>query len=430
MEDIRLGAILLEGGIVDESGLERCLAIQTLTGGARPIGQILVEQGLVDQRTLERLLELQRTRVAARKADVATVDAQCTSLLNAARANGADELVVSEGRTARIRVGCSWRELTGEVLRGPEVWDLVRETMGNAVLEELAERQFVVRQWHVPGVGRGSATAFRQVDGVAVRLMFTPDALPTAEHTGVPKQVLDVVGTGRGLLLVVGERGVGRAEMLSVLLHAASGDAGQYVVVVDDEAIDLPKQGALVVRRRFGVTPEERTTALHSVVREDPDVLVIADVGSAETFELALRAAESGRLVIGYMDATNSTSALVRALNFYPSYELPRIRSALAAALRAVLVRQVLPDVDHAGSVAATELLLVDDSVREVIRAGELGNLNLLIRAEGGRCGHSLDRNMLDLLVSGRVRMEDVFARAEEKAWLLERTRDLQPLQR
>lgn len=430
MEDIRLGAILLEGGIVDESGLERCLAIQALTGGSRPIGQILVEQGLIEQQTLERLLELQRTRVAARKAEIATVDAQCTSLLSAARANGAEEFVVSEGRTARIRVGCAWRELTGDVLRGPEVWDLVRETMGNEVLEDLAERHFVVRQWSVPGIGRGSATAFRQVDGVAVRLMFAPSQVPTPERVGVPQQVLDIVGTGRGLLLVVGERGNGRSEMLSALLHAAASDAGQYVIVVDDEAVDLPTKGALVVRRRFGVTPEERTAALRSVVREDPDTLVIADVGSAETFEMALRAAESGRLVIGYMDATNSTAALVRALNFYPTYELPRVRSSLAAALRAVLVRQVLPDVEHSGSVAATELLLVDDSVREVIRAGELGNLNLLIRAEGGRCGHSLDRNMLDLLVAGRVRMEDVFARAEEKAWLLERTRDLQTTHR
>jgi len=161
-------------------------------------------------------------------------------------------------------------------------------------------------------------------------------------------------------------------------------------------------------------------------VREDPDTLVIADVGSPETFELALRAAEGGRRVIAYMDAGTATAALVRALNFYPTYELPRVRSSLAAVLRAVLVRQMLPDVEHEGTVAATELLLVDDSVREVVRSGELTDLSLLIRAEGSRCGHSLDRCMLELLVAGRVRMEDVFARAEEKAWLLERTKDLQ----
>ena len=78
------------------------------------------------------------------------------------------------------------------------------------------------------------------------------------------------------------------------------------------------------------------------------------------------------------------------------------------------------------GTVVATEVLVVDEAVREVVRGGELADLGLLIRAENGRSGHSLDRNMLELLAAGRVRIEDVFARAEEKAWLLERTKDLQ----
>jgi Tfp pilus assembly pilus retraction ATPase PilT len=131
--------------------------------------------------------------------------------------------------------------------------------------------------------------------------------------------------------------------------------------------------------------------------------------------------------VIAYLDAANTTSALTRILNFYPVYELPRVRSSLAAVLRTVLVRHLLPDVAHVGNVAATELLVVDDPVREVVRNGELSDISLLLRTEGGRSGYGLDRSLLDLLTNGRVRMDDVFARAEEKAWLLERTRDLQP---
>ena len=99
---------------------------------------------------------------------------------------------------------------------------------------------------------------------------------------------------------------------------------------------------------------------------------------------------------------------------------------AVAATAAGLLV---LPDTASAQSlpgVTATELLVVDDAVREVVRGGELGDIGLLLRAEGGRSGHSLDRSLLELLTAGKVRMEDVFARAEEKAWLLERTKDLQ----
>ena len=426
MEDIRLGAILLEGGVVDEAGLERCLAIQALTGGARPLGQILIEQGLLDAARLQRLLDLQRRRVAARGACVPATDVGSTALLQAAIANQASEIVVSEGRPVRMRVSCEWRDLTSEVLRGPEVWDFVRETMGGEVLEALAEQHFVVRTWRRDGLGQGSATAFRQFDGVAARVTFTAAEASSPEAAQLPPSVAEIVRGGKGLLLVVGERGAGRSEALAPIVKLAAAEANHYVVVLDDEPMPLPTEGALVVRRRFGLSPQARANSLRSVVREDPDTLVIADVGSPETFEIGLRAAEGGRLVVAYMDSSTAAAALTRALNFYPTYDLPRIRSTLAAVLRAVLVRQVLPDVEHTGTVAATELLVVDDAVREVIRGGDMADLGLLIRAEGSRCGHSLDRNMLELLVAGRVRMEDVFARAEEKAWLLERTRDLQ----
>jgi twitching motility protein PilT len=426
MEDIRLGTILLEGGVVDEAGLERCLAIQGLTGSTRPIGQILVEQGLLDAATLKRLLELQRCRADAVRASVQPPDVASQSLLAAAVANGASEIVVSEGRPVRVRVGPTWCQLTDVVLGGPEVWDFVRETMGSDVLEALAERHFVVQPWRRDGVGQGLATAFRQFDGVAVRATFAPAAAPTAEAAGIPAPVVDAVQGGKGLVLIAGERGIGRAEALGCLVQVAAADASRYVVVVDDEPHALPASGAMVVRRRFGIAPHERAGALRSVVREDPDALVIADVGDAETFEIALRAAEGGRLVVAWIDAASTAAALARILGFYPAHDLGRARASLAAVLRTVLVRHVLPDAAHTGAVVATELLVVDDAVREVVRHGELADVSLLLRSAGNRGGHSLDRCMLDLLAAGRVRIDDVFARAEEKAWLLEQTRSLQ----
>lgn len=425
MDENRLGAILLEGGVVDEAGLERCLAIQSLTGGARPVGQVLVEHGLLDDATLTRLLAMQRQRVETRAAEVAPADLACTSLLTAARANGAAEVVISEGRTARIRVGALWRPLTDAILSGPEVWDFVREVMGSEVLEQLAEHHFVVRSWRIDGIGRGSATAFRQFDGVAVRVTLVDEAAGSPAAVAVPGRVLDAVQRQKGLVLCVGERGIGRSELLGCLMRVAAEDPAHYVVVVDDEPFELPATGALVVRRRYGLDPASRAEVLRSVVREDPDVVVIADVGAPETFELALRAAEGGRLVIAHVDAQNAVAALTRILDFYPVYELPRVRASLAAVLRVVMARVLLPDAGHAGTVAATELLVVEGALRDVVRAGALDDLSLLLRTEGDRYGHSLDRSMLELLRAGRVRIEDVFARAQEKAWVLEQTQDL-----
>ena len=425
MDENRLGAILLECGVVDEAGLERCLAIQALTGSSRPIGRILVEQGLIDEATLKRLLEMQRSRQVSRAAKVPPDDLASSSLLAAARINGASEIVVSEGHQVRVRVGASWQQLTDNVLSGPEVWDFVRETMGADVLEQLADQHFVTRPWRVDGAGAGAATAFRQFDGVACRLTFSRAKTASLRDIGIPASVGDAVIAGKGLILCVGERSMGRSELLGSLTQHAAKDPSQYVVVVDDEPVTIEGDGALVVQRQYGINPAVRADVLRSVVSEDPDVMVIADVGSPETFELAMRAAEGGRLVIAYLDARNVVHALMRIFNFYPSYDLSRVRVALAAVLRSVLVRQLLPNATHTDTVPATELLIVQDAVREILRAGNIEDINLLLRSEDSTSGYPLDRSMLDLLASGRVRMDDVFARAEEKAGLLERTRNL-----
>lgn len=435
MDDLRLGTILLCGGIVDESDLERCLAIQELTGGVRPLGQILCEQGLIDERTLQRLLDLQREqRATAQDFSISAEGLAAHALLRSAHANGAEELVVSEGRKVRMRVAASWHDLTEEILRGPEVWDFVREMLGTTVLEELADRHFVARQWQLDGAGRGMATAFRQFDGVAVRVTFAAQVVPQVGEQPanpptepiLPNAFSQRLRGGRGLVLLVGERGIGRSSGLEAAMQTIAAQGQQYIVYVGDEPIDVPASEALIAQRKFGWSTAERAAAMRSAIREDPDVLLLADVGDPDTFELALRAAEGGRLVIAYLDAGRVKDALCRILNFYPTYDLPRVRSSLAAVLRAVLARHQLPNASHRGAVFATELLLVEDPAREILRSGKIDDITLLLRMEDDAAGHSLDRSMFQLLMDGRVRMPDIFARCEEKAWLLERTQNLE----
>ncbi len=422
MDDTRLGTILLESRVIAESDLEKCLQIQALTGGMRPIGQILVEQGLLDQATLEQLLELQESRQRQRQATAELPPG--SDFLRAAAQAGANELVISEGRPPAMRVAAEWRSLGSEPLAGPEVWDFVRSEMGTEVLEDLADRRHVSRDFLRPGVGRGRITAFRQFDGVAVVARLHPEQVRTPGEAGLPPSVVEQVRAERGLVLLVGERGGGLTEAFAALLHEAARDPSRYVLLLDDNLeYPLPQGGALVVRRRIGEHVADYPTGLRTAVREDPDVVFVGDIGQPEAFDLALRAAEGGRLVVACLRAPGVVGALQRALNLYPSYDVPRVRTTLASVLRCVLVKHLLPDQARQGQVTATELLVVDEPVRDVIRGGDLPNLNLLMRMENSRCGHSLDRSLLGLLQQGKVRFEEVFGRAEEKAWILERVR-------
>jgi twitching motility protein PilT len=231
---------------------------------------------------------------------------------------------------------------------------------------------------------------------------------------------------GRGHVLLVSERGVGRTELLAGVLREITGDKDRYVIVLDD-AIDTepPAGGALVARRRVGEHISGYVTGLRTAVREDPDAIVVGSVSEPEAFDMALRAAESGRLVVAWLDAGSVVACLDRILNFYRVYDVPRVRATLASVLRAICVRFLLPSRHENELVPATELLLVDDTARDVLRGGDLAQLALLMRLEGGSNGHSLDQSMFELITSGRVRIEDAYARAEDKGWLLDRSRGL-----
>lgn len=426
MDETRLGTILLESRILSEADLEKCLEIQSLTGNTRPIGQILIEQGLLDRATLDRLLQLQQTRVAEKRAlETATGgEPQRDGFLGAAARAGARELVISEGRPVMARAGTEWRVLTAEPVRGPEVWDFVRTEMGSQVLEELADRHYVVRDLHRPGLCRGRVTALRHSDGVAVMVELRPEHTPPPAELGIPPELTEILAGNRGLVLFVGERGVGRTDLLAGVLQVMAKEGGRYVVALDD-AIDteLPTGGALVARRRVGTHVADYASGLRTAVREDPDAVLVGSLNEPDAFDMAIRAAEGGRLVVGWLDASSAVGCLQRILNFYPVYDVQRLRQSLAMVLRAVCVRHLLSSSDGARLVPATELLLVDEAARDVIRSGDLPNLGLLMRTTGGKNGHSLDQDMFALINAGRIRLEDAYARAEEKAWLLERLR-------
>ncbi|MEQ1630787.1 MAG: ATPase, T2SS/T4P/T4SS family [Planctomycetota bacterium] len=430
MDDTRLGSILLESKVISEAELEKCLEIQSLTGNTRTVGQILLEQGHLDRATLDRLLQLQQTRRAARpmaapQGPEALGDG---SLLEIACRAGARELVISEGRPVMVREAASWRPLTSEVVRSPEVWEFVRSEMGTQVLEELADRHFVVHDLHRKGLCRGRITAMRHTDGVAVIAELRPETPQTLTDLGIEAAASTMLTGQRGLVLFVGERGEGRSELLAGVLAEMVKEAGRYVIVLDD-ALDAapPEGGALVTRRRVGEHVADYASGLRTSVREDPDAILCGSLDEPQAFDLALRAAEGGRLVVGWMDATSVTGCLERALNFYSSFDVPRIRQSLATVLRGVCVRHLVPSKGGERMLPATELLVVDDAARDVLRAGDLQNLGLLMRTEGGPNGHSLDQSLCALAQEKRIRVEDAYTRAEEKAWLLGRLRGLRP---
>lgn len=423
IEDTRLGTLLLETSIVSETDLQHCLELQSLTEGRWPLGQILIEQGVLTQATLEEFLTVQRALRGRQQREAVQLGSRPSDRGFLARAveMGANDLLLSEGRVPVVRIGGDMVRLAEEPLAGPELWTFVRTQMGIDVLEQVAEHQSVTMPLPEGSGTRGRVTAFRHFDGLGIAARLHPEPVRTPDAAGLDPSVAELMRTGRGLVLIAGESGAGVTETFATLLHAAATVPERSVLVLDrDFEYPVPSTDAVVVRRRVGGDTRTWTTGIRAALREEPDVLFVGEV-DARAIDLVVHAAESGALVVAGVRAGSGIAALSRAVSFHPEHDQARVRSSLASALIAVLGVRLLPAHDRSSLVLATELLMFDEAVRDLVRTGTLQRIRALQRIGGD--GHDLDTSLMRLVHAGRVRFEDAFACAQDKTMMLEARR-------
>jgi twitching motility protein PilT len=424
VEDTRLGALLTDAGIVSERDLRHGLEVQALAGGRWPLGQILVEQGFVSQAVLDDLLAIQaRLRAGApRSVEAMPGDFLDEAFLAEAVAFGVTDLLLSEGVRLRMRIAGQLVEAAGEPLAGPELWEFVRRHMGIDALERIAERDSVTMDLRPTAGVRGRISACRHFDGLSIAARLHPLAVRRPEDSGLDERLIEAVRNGRGLVLLAGLAGSGVTETFATLLAAAAETADRSVLVLD-RTFEYPVpagSGALVTRRRIGDHTRDWRSGVRAALREEPDVLFVGDVEPA-AFDLAVHAAESGALVVACVRAPSTTAAISRAIGFRATHDRDRVGSALASALLAAVAVRTVPSAAGRAQVLATEMLLPDESIRDLVRSGALRRIRALLRVATG--GHSMDASLLALVEAGRARLEDVFPFAADKSAFLEARR-------
>lgn len=421
MDNTRLGSILLENPLMRQEDIERCLEIQSLTGGTRPLGEILIEEGVISRAMLEELLAIQQSRRTDTRGTTVVSGIGIDSYLRSAIAHQASDLILCEGRNVLIRTGGRLRELTGDTISTGTLIEFLEHRCGADVMAKLADQTTVSRDFHEPGLARGRISAFRHFDGLAVTIRLHPDAVRDADSSNLPAELVRALGQGKGMILITGEVRSGITETLTTLMRLAAQDKKRVILVLDyGFEAPVPVGPAVTTRRRIGVDTASMASALRAATLEAPDVLFVGDASDVAAFDLALRAAEAGQLVVAALRARSVVAALERVLNGYPAYDVPRVRSSLAAVVNCVVAQHLLPRTDLEGSVLASEVLLCNEASREIVRGGALTQLNLLMRLESAECGHSLDDSLIGLIEAGRVRFEDAFVRAEDKTKLLQ----------
>jgi len=341
-------------------------------------------------------------------------------LLRLAAARGASTLYLSSGTRPSIRVDGELQALESTPVLGPnDVESLLLTLMPERSAEAL--RIGATSEWicDFPDLGRVRCMSFRDHRGPGGVFRIMPTRAVTSQQLGLSREIQELAAEAEGLVLVAGPRSSGKRTLMSALVDLINRTRHAHVITIEREInVVHERASSFVSQREAHGGAEEMLDLAQAALREDPDVLVLESVRSAELMNLALDAAASGRLVICGFPAHNATDAVDGIIDLFPPDARRQVQIALAQNLRGVIV-QVLLNKSGGGRLAARELLLNTPAVASVIAEGKTSQLPLVI--EGGRKHGMVPLNdaLVGFVQSGAVELREAFQRSQDRAGFL-----------
>jgi twitching motility protein PilT len=260
-------------------------------------------------------------------------------------------------------------------------------------------------EWRALARIRGNA--FRRHGVPAVSFRMVPRAIPSFDDLLLPASVRRLAALRQGLVFVTGPTGSGKSTTLAALIGWVNQNRPTHIITIEDPIEYVYDQGmAAVSQREVGTDTRSFATALRSALREDPDVIMVGEVRDLESIRFALTLAETGHLVFATLHTNDTAQAIDRLIDIFPSEQQPQIRVQLANALSAVVYQRLLPLANGQGSVAAHEVLIANNPVRNLIKEGKTNQLRNQLVTGQNVGSQTLEQSLSALVQAGMVTLE------------------------
>lgn len=257
------------------------------------------------------------------------------------------------------------------------------------------------------GLPRFRVNGFRQRGSISFAFRVIPNNVPSFDDLRLPQGVRRLAEEHRGLVLCTGATGSGKTTTLATVIDHINRTRRMHIVTVEDPIEILhADRGCIVNQREVGLDTDSFLAAIRRVLRQDPDVILIGELRDAETAETALKAAESGHLVLSTMHTIDAGETISRMIEFFPAVKQDQIRSILAGVLRGVISQRLLPRKEGGGRVAAVEVMLNNARISDLIREQKTEEITDAI-AEGQFFDmQTFSQALIELVVAGDVDRE------------------------
>jgi twitching motility protein PilT len=284
------------------------------------------------------------------------------------------------------------------------------------------ERELFEKQWEldlgyeIEGMARFRVNLMVQRNMVGSVFRVIPLHVQTIEELALPEVCRYFAERPRGLVLVTGPAGCGKSTTQAALIDHVNKNFPVHIVTVEDpvEFVHDPKV-ALINQRELGRDTRSFQNALKYVLRQDPDVILVGEMRDLDTVQLAIRAAETGHLVIGTLHTTDAVQTVDRVIDVFPTHQQQQIRMQLSVNLLGVVSQILVRRADGRGRVAAFETLVAISSVRNSIRERKTHQVSSVIQTGQQHGMMTLDQSLAQLARSGIISFEEGEGKAKNR---------------
>jgi len=348
------------------------------------------------------------------RASAATHQRGIEQVIKAAIDRNASDLHIKAGDVFRARIDGKLVPFTKQRLTPEQTRAIAQQLIANdedrARLDKLRDYDC---SWGMPGVGRFRANILRQRSSFMIVMRVIPFDIPTFDTLKLPAILTTVAAAEHGMILVTGVTGSGKSSTMAAIVNQINQTQHKHVVTLENPIEFLHRDiNSSVTQREIGVDTDDFRAGLDAALRQDPDVVLIGEMRDADTIDTALKAAETGHLVISSLHTPDAVSTITRLVSMFPPEEQEVTRVRLGEALQAVVSQRLLPRADGHGRVPAVEVLICTAVARDLMKdpapAQELHDYIAEAREQYGM--QTFDQHLIELVMDEVVTYEAAVA--------------------